>query len=201
LVCAHRRPRRYRAGQVVGPITAAARASLRCWALRRGREARMEPVLVRAHRSAGGALHASIGRFKRWAGIHSSVQCARQDHKAPARDRSVPDLLRCHQYAAKPCHEPMTNHQWNGRPLVLRECQELRREITTDIALNATRDAPCSARTSLTEANTSVAACHDAVSQPAAAARGSLRAPVPLSSTIPSAKYSGAGSSLMFWNA
>jgi hypothetical protein len=93
----------------------------------------------------------------------------------------------------------MTNHQWNGRPLVLRECQELRREITTDIALNATRDAPCSARTSLTEANTSVAACHDAVSQPAAAARGSLRAPLPLSSTIPSAKYSGAGSSLMFW--
>jgi hypothetical protein len=91
-------------------------------------------------------------------------------------------------------HEPMTNHQRNGRPLVLRECQELRREITT-----ATPHAR--ARTSLTEANTSVAACHDAVSQPAAAARGSIRAPVPLSSTIPSAKYSGAGSSLMFWNA
>ena len=32
-------------------------------------------------------------------------------------------------------HESVTNHQWNGRPLVLCECQELRREVTTDIAV------------------------------------------------------------------
>ena len=32
-------------------------------------------------------------------------------------------------------HQPVTNHQRNGRPLVLRECQELRCKVTTDIAV------------------------------------------------------------------
>src|SRR5664279_385375 len=32
-------------------------------------------------------------------------------------------------------HDAMPNHNWDCRPLLLRERQELRREITTDIAV------------------------------------------------------------------